>query len=231
MASRTTLKSYFELDDKPTAAQFADLIDSILNLTDDDLNQVPGLAAALAAKANSTHSHAIADTTGLQAALDGKAASTHTHAISDTTGLQTALDGKASTSHTQAISTITGLQTALDGKAASVHTHAIADVTNLQESLEDLNTTKADISDLVPLFLSSTDDAAVITALASATWTNNVATVSGWDAGRFHQDASYVYVSIADNTVHRIFKTSVITVSTSAASGGADGDIWIQVPA
>ncbi len=201
MASRTTLKSYFELDDKPTAAQFADLIDSILNLTDDDLNDVPGLTAALAA---------------LQSAIDAA---------------EETLTEKANTSHTQEISTITGLQAALDGKSDDPHGHPISDIALLQESLEDLNTTKADISDLVPLFLSATDDAAVITALASATFTNNVATVSGWAAGRFHQDSSYVYVSIADNTVHRIFKTSVITVSTSAACGGADGDIWIQVPA
>lgn len=39
--------------------------------------------ALLAAKANSSHTHAIADTTGLQAALDSKAASAHAHAAAD----------------------------------------------------------------------------------------------------------------------------------------------------
>lgn len=34
---RTVLKSYFETGDKPTQAQFADLIDSALNLVDDGL--------------------------------------------------------------------------------------------------------------------------------------------------------------------------------------------------
>ena len=63
---------------------------------------VPGLAG----KANTSHTHAIADTTGLQTALDGKqatgsyAAAVHAHVIADTTGLQTALNGKALSSHT-----------------------------------------------------------------------------------------------------------------------------------
>jgi hypothetical protein len=55
---------------------------------------------ALNGKANTSHSHAIAEVTGLQAVLDGKQASgsyasdSHSHVIGDTTGLQTALDGK-----------------------------------------------------------------------------------------------------------------------------------------
>jgi len=50
--------------------------------------------AALADKAASSHTHAVADVTGLQADLDGKAASSHDHAIADVTGLQAALDSK-----------------------------------------------------------------------------------------------------------------------------------------
>lgn len=84
---------------------------------------------ALALKANTSHTHTIANVTGLQTALDGKAALSHTHAIADVTGLQTALDGKAATSHTQAISTITGLQTALDGKANLTSAAFTGDVT------------------------------------------------------------------------------------------------------
>ena len=34
-ATRTTLKTYFETGDRPTAAQFAELIDALLNLNDD----------------------------------------------------------------------------------------------------------------------------------------------------------------------------------------------------
>ncbi len=47
MANRTTLKSYFETGDKPTQAQFAALIDSVLNLSEDDYTTVPGLDAVL----------------------------------------------------------------------------------------------------------------------------------------------------------------------------------------
>ena len=48
-----------------------------------------------AGKANTAHTHKIADVTGLSDALAGKANSKHTHAIADVTGLQTALNGKA----------------------------------------------------------------------------------------------------------------------------------------
>jgi len=81
------------------------------------------IVSSIAAKANSSHTHAISDVTSLQTALDGKASTTHTHAISDVTNLQSTLNGKASSSHTHAISDVTGLQTALDGKAAASHTH------------------------------------------------------------------------------------------------------------
>ena len=40
--SRTVLKSYFELNDRPTQAQFVDLIDSLHNITDDGEAAVTG---------------------------------------------------------------------------------------------------------------------------------------------------------------------------------------------
>lgn len=51
--SRTLLKGYFESGDKPTAAQFANLIDSFLSLNDDNItiDMVQGLTSALAGKA------------------------------------------------------------------------------------------------------------------------------------------------------------------------------------
>lgn len=111
---------------------------------------------ALAGKANTSHTHSIANVTGLQAALDGKADTGHGHAIADVTGLQTALDGKADDGHGHAIADITGLQDALDanstaasdnasaietlettvaGKADATHSHTIAQVSGLQTSL------------------------------------------------------------------------------------------------
>jgi hypothetical protein len=86
---------------------------------------------ALDGKANTVHTHAIADVTDLQKALDDKAAKTaldgkantvHTHAIADVSQLQKALDDKAA-------------KTALDGKAAISHNHPISDITGLQAAL------------------------------------------------------------------------------------------------
>jgi hypothetical protein len=123
----------FALEELPAglgAPEWGDIVGTLSAQTD--------LSAALAGKANTSHSHAIADTTGLQSALDGKAATSHTHTTSQVTGLDTALAGKANTSHSHAIADTTGLQSALDGKAATSHTHTIANVTSLQTTLDNL---------------------------------------------------------------------------------------------
>lgn len=135
-----------------------------LALTNDDIavgaaivqSKIVNLASDLAAKANLSHGHAIADVTNLQATLDAKAAASHTHAASDissgtlaigriptgTTGSTVALGDHAhanyaALSHGHAITDTTGLQTALDSKATTTHGHAIADVSNLQTVLDD----------------------------------------------------------------------------------------------
>lgn len=79
-----------------TAPGTLDTLNELAAALGDDANFASTVTTALAGKANTSHTHAISDTTGLQTALDGKAASSHTHVISDTTGLQTALDGKVS---------------------------------------------------------------------------------------------------------------------------------------
>jgi hypothetical protein len=52
------------------------------------------ITAQIAAKADATHTHTIAQVTGLQTALDARAPLTHTHTIAQVTGLQAALDAK-----------------------------------------------------------------------------------------------------------------------------------------
>lgn len=107
-------------------------------------------ATALAGKAPTVHSHAIADVTGLQSALDAKAAASaladHVGATNNphsVTKTQVGLGNVDNTSDaSKPISTAT--QTALNGKAALIHSHAIADVTNLQTSLD----AKASAADL-----------------------------------------------------------------------------------
>lgn len=129
-----------DADDHPQYALAASMTTALAGKAD-----TTALTSGLAAKANTSHAHVIADTTGLQTALDAKADTTaltaglatkadatHTHVIADTTGLQTALDakadssaltsglaGKADTSHTQATSTITGLDATLAALATT----------------------------------------------------------------------------------------------------------------
>lgn len=82
---------------------------------------------SLSGKADTSHTHSIANVTGLQTALDGKqasgsyAAATHSHIIADVTGLQTALDGKQ----------------ASNSYAAATHTHTASQVTDFSEAVDD----------------------------------------------------------------------------------------------
>lgn len=50
--SRTTLKGYFNTDDVPTESQFADLIDSVKNISEDDIPQ------AISFSTTPEHNHA-----------------------------------------------------------------------------------------------------------------------------------------------------------------------------
>ena len=115
------------------------------------------------------------------------------------------------------INDIDQLQTSLDAKAPSSHQHGSGDLTDLEF-----------------IYLQTPADDAIIAAIGSATWTDNVATVTGFEQGRKYSDANYLYEAIADNTALRQKKAeteSTITVSTSDPSGGADGDIWFKVSA
>jgi len=91
--------------------------------------------AALAGKADASHTHGQDDIDGLADALDEKADAEHTHAQSDVTGLSDALAGKADATHSHAQSDITGLATTLDGKAEVEHTHAQEDIDGLSDAL------------------------------------------------------------------------------------------------
>jgi hypothetical protein len=128
-------------------------INNVDNTSDANKPVSTAQQTALNGKANTTHSHAIADVTGLQTALDGKAATSHTHPatqISDSTAagraLLTAVDAAAQRT-ALSINNVdntsdankpvsTAQQTALNGKANTTHSHAIADVTGLQTALD-----------------------------------------------------------------------------------------------
>ena len=112
------------------------------------------LQTGLAGKANTKHTHTVAQITDLNSTLSG-------YVTTDT--LTEELAKKANASHTHTRAQITGLDTALAGKSPTGHTHTIANVTNLQTALD----AKASNADLSSLEAEVTKDLqAVNTALA-----------------------------------------------------------------
>lgn len=112
------------------------------------------LQTGLAGKANTKHTHTVAEITNLNSTLSG-------YVTTDT--LTEELAKKANASHTHTTAQITGLDTALAGKSPTGHTHTIANVTNLQAALD----AKASNTDLSSLEAEVTKDLqAVNTALA-----------------------------------------------------------------
>ena len=89
--TRAELKAFFETGDRPTAAQFAALIDSVLNLTNDTFEDVPGMTQALANKTDEGHIHAVSDISNLSEIIEGletgKAEIGHGHVPGDISGL------------------------------------------------------------------------------------------------------------------------------------------------
>ena len=91
--------------------------DTLGGHTADDFVLDTELTAALAGKADSVHTHEIAQVNGLQSALDGKSPTTHNH-----NGVY------APASHTHTTAQVTGLDTALAGKANSSHLHSASQI-------------------------------------------------------------------------------------------------------
>lgn len=118
-----------------TATQFA-LDSKADSVHSHEIAEVSGLQTALSTKAGIVHTHTADQIEDLQSVLSVKADSGHSHTVGDVAGLQSTLDGKAATAHTHAIGDVSNLQTALDGKAATGHTHSIANVTGLQAALD-----------------------------------------------------------------------------------------------
>lgn len=103
-----------------TNTEISAAINALVAAAPGTLNTLDELAAALGDDPNLA--------TTLTTAIAGKAPTVHTHAVADVTGLQTALDGKAAATHTHTTAQVTGLDTALAGKAATTHTHVGTDV-------------------------------------------------------------------------------------------------------
>lgn len=92
------------------------------------LDDQEDLASALGDKADTGHTHAIAQVDGLQLALNGLALTGHTHTTGQVDGLEGALSGKADTGHTHTMAQVSGLIVALAGKAGASHQHGASDI-------------------------------------------------------------------------------------------------------
>lgn len=84
------------------------------------------LQTGLASKANTKHTHTVAEITNLNSTLSGYVT---------TATLTAELAKKANASHTHTIAQVTGLDTALAGKAPTSHTHTSAQITDLTAKL------------------------------------------------------------------------------------------------
>lgn len=104
------------------------------------------LNTELAKKADSSHTHSIANVTNLQNTLDGKVPTSRTvngKALSANITLSASDVGAATSSHSHddRYYTESEVDTKLSGKANSSHTHTIANVTDLQAALNNKSNT------------------------------------------------------------------------------------------
>lgn len=98
------------------------------------------LQTGLASKANTKHTHTVAEITNLNSTLSGYVT---------TATLTAELAKKANASHTHTTAQVTGLDTALAGKAPKSHTHTIANVTGLQVDLTAIRESITNVSSKV----------------------------------------------------------------------------------
>ena len=118
------------------------------------------LQKGLAGKANTKHTHTVAEITDLNSTLSG-------YVTTDT--LTDELAKKANASHTHPTTQITGLATALVGRAPKVHTHTVADITDLNSTLSGYVTTDTLTDELAKKANAShTHPTTQITGLATA---------------------------------------------------------------
>lgn len=94
-------------------------------------SSISSLNTALSGKANTNHTHSIANVTNLQTTLDGKAAKSHTHTVSQISDLTATakelnyMDGVTSGVQGQ----LDSLSAVVAGKSDSNHTHTVATTT------------------------------------------------------------------------------------------------------
>jgi len=138
---------------------YVDSQDAVIDAKID--SSVLDLEGKISEKADSIHTHTIAQVSGLQSELsllssgmigldnkidssvseledkiNEKADLVHSHEISGISGLQDILNRKSGITHVHSLGGVTGLQNALDSKAELVHSHEISDIDDLQYELD-----------------------------------------------------------------------------------------------
>lgn len=121
-----------------------------------------------------------------------------------------------SDSTTEALSAAQGkaLKTAVDGKAASTHTHAKSQITDFPTSMPASDVQAWAKAATRPTYTASDVDLGNVTNESKTTMFTNPSFTGA--------------AKVAAGTDYTTAKLRNITLSTAAASGGSNGDIWIQ---
>lgn len=130
-------------DGSTVAAALAALVAALAGKADvshtQAISTITNLQPTLDAKANTSALASYATITALNNGLAGKANASHSHAVADINNLSTLLAEKADASALSAYATTTALNNGLAGKANASHTQAISTITNLQSTLDALS--------------------------------------------------------------------------------------------
>jgi hypothetical protein len=145
MSGRTTLKTYFLTGSSPTEANFADLIDSVLVLSEDITGSLASTSdtLALSASAGKTLNDSITGIDSRVTALEGAdnnfASNYYTKSEVDTniSAVGNQFNTLPYAGQISAIDTrVSSLESSSSSYASSVHAHTVSDITGLQDALD-----------------------------------------------------------------------------------------------
>lgn len=184
------------------------------------------LQTGLAGKANTSHTHTVAEITNLNSMLSGyvttdtlteelakKANALHTHTTVQITGLDTALAGKSPTGHTHTIANVTNLQTALDAKASNTDLSSLeAEVTkDIQNVMSAVNVVQAQVGKIP-----------TPRAYVTGTWHSGTSWYRKWSDGWIEQGGRVNAVDYSNKTQNVTFMVTMSNTNYFAVSNPVD---------